>query len=320
MLDDELKAEAEAFDERIEERVQAGFIPDIRRAVKCEYFYKSFWRDPYYVKLFVGAKVDIFLGLLRKYAPAGARILDAGCGPGYITLELARAGYHVRGIDIAEGAIEAARRALAENPFKDDFGSLGYEVGAFEDEAGEYDVVLFSGALHHFPDPVEIVRKAASLLVKDGVIICAEPFHEQFRLEDAAQVALIRGLLSLTGHWYESPEELGQVTDVPSLEQYIREVHTEYVTERDKNEPGGQSPHDLSASGDAILAALRRYTDQLEYRDMFAFIYRLLGGLRGPDELTHRIADFVTWYERLAVDAGFLKANGFAYAGRLRPS
>lgn len=46
-FEEEEAVEARAFDQRIEERVQASFIPDLRRAVKCEYFYKSFWRDPH---------------------------------------------------------------------------------------------------------------------------------------------------------------------------------------------------------------------------------------------------------------------------------
>ena len=40
----ELSEEAQAFDSRIGERLSAGFIPDLRRAVKCDHFYKSFWR------------------------------------------------------------------------------------------------------------------------------------------------------------------------------------------------------------------------------------------------------------------------------------
>ena len=39
---EQAEAEAAAFDARITERERAGYIPDIRRAVKCDYFYKSF--------------------------------------------------------------------------------------------------------------------------------------------------------------------------------------------------------------------------------------------------------------------------------------
>ena len=38
----QLKAEAAAFDQRISERVKLGFYPDLRRANKCDFFYKSF--------------------------------------------------------------------------------------------------------------------------------------------------------------------------------------------------------------------------------------------------------------------------------------
>lgn len=143
MIDSELNAEATAFNQRIEERINAGFIPDLRRSVKCEYFYKSFWRDPHFIKLILGERVDVFMDMLHKYSYKGAKILDVGCGPGYISLELARAGYHVVGIDIAEKAIEVARKTLESNYFKDGFGSLEYQVIPFEKANGIYDVIFF---------------------------------------------------------------------------------------------------------------------------------------------------------------------------------
>ena len=49
-----LVEEADAFDRRIRQRVAAGFVPDLRRAVRCEHFYKSFWRDPQFIDLYLG--------------------------------------------------------------------------------------------------------------------------------------------------------------------------------------------------------------------------------------------------------------------------
>src|SRR5215468_16525 len=144
MSDENLKAEAKAFNEIISERERAGFIPDLRRAVKCDYFYKSFWRDPHFINLYLGETVRTFLDLLRRHGKPGIRILDVGCGAGYISLELARAGYRVTAIDIAEKAIAVAKRTLAENPFKQGFGSLEYYVGSLDEVTSPFDAVLFS--------------------------------------------------------------------------------------------------------------------------------------------------------------------------------
>ena len=127
MNDQELLAEAQAFNQRISERIAAGFVPDLSRAVKCNYFYKSFWRDPHFIKLYIGMQAETFLELLEKYGGNHLTILDVGCGAGYISLELARAGHHVTGVDIANKAIEAAENTLSQNPFHDNFGSLRYK-------------------------------------------------------------------------------------------------------------------------------------------------------------------------------------------------
>ena len=106
--------------------------------MKCDYFYKSFWRDPLFVQLYLGRIVDEYLSLLAKHCGPAQRILDVGCGAGYVALELARNGYHVLGIDVSDANIQIARQMLAENPFRDGFGSLRYERTPFHLATGRY--------------------------------------------------------------------------------------------------------------------------------------------------------------------------------------
>ncbi len=306
-------SEALAFDKRIEDRRNAGFVPDIRRAVKCEYFYKSFWRDPYFIKLYLGDLVENYLKMLRENGGSNLKILDAGCGAGYISLELARAGHHVVGIDISKSSIEAAKETLESNPFKDGFGSLEYHLMPFLEVEGNYNVILFSGVLHHFDALEDVVRKAINLLTPDGLILCHEPCHEIWREEDASQVALIRAMLSLTGVWYEP--DLGNNLTQDNIESYVKDVHTEYVFEKDKHEQG-QSPNDNSTTGKEILKCLRKHFEEIEYKPSFSFIYRLLGGLRGDDKTVRKIADFLTLYDKFSVGKGLLKPNYFYFLGR----
>ncbi|WP_313955531.1 class I SAM-dependent methyltransferase [Kocuria palustris] len=56
-----------------------------------------------------GADLDGEARLIDALAARGARILDAGCGPGRIGGELARRGHRVTGVDIDPALLEAAR-------------------------------------------------------------------------------------------------------------------------------------------------------------------------------------------------------------------
>jgi len=312
----DIAAEAAAFDSRIGDRVAAGFIPDLRRAVKCDYFYKSFWRDPQFIGLYVGRIVEGYLDLLARHCGAARSILDVGCGAGYVSLELARNGHHVVAIDISAANIEVARRTLAENPFRDGFGSLRYEHTAFHQIEGLYDVVLFSVSLHHMPDVKGVVQRAAEMVKPGGYLLCHEPCHERFREQDAAQVALIRAILTLTGNWYDKNEVTPYLDNEDDFARYVTGVQTEYVLERDRNEPQGQSPHDLEADGETMLKALRSNFHEIEFRPGFSFIYRLVGGIRGSEQTIRSLADFIALYDRLAVQRYSLAPNFFWFLGR----
>ena len=54
------------------------------------------------------------ISVLRRHVPAGARVLDLGCGPGTDHPEMVRAGYRVTAIDVSPAmAREAAERAAS---------------------------------------------------------------------------------------------------------------------------------------------------------------------------------------------------------------
>jgi 2-polyprenyl-3-methyl-5-hydroxy-6-metoxy-1,4-benzoquinol methylase len=313
----QLEAEAAAFDKRISERVDLGFIPDLRRAVKCNFFYKSFWRDPLFINLYLGKIIDGYLDLLNKYSSKNARILDVGCGAGYMALELARNGFHVDAFDISSACIREAQKVLDENPYKDGFGSLSYKVMPLDEASGEYDVVLFSVSLHHMTDLEAALEKASSLLKSGGCILCYEPCHDLWTKKDAAQVLLIRGLLTLTNNWYDQDELATFLSNEEGISLGINAIHEEYHEERDKNEDG-QSPNDNEASGQEMINALQIKFEKLEMKKGHSFIYRLLGGIRGTQNQIEYLANFLAAYDRFSVNEGFMNPNGFYFIGRKR--
>jgi 2-polyprenyl-3-methyl-5-hydroxy-6-metoxy-1,4-benzoquinol methylase len=317
---DEVREEGKAFDKRIEERIKHKFVPDLRRAVKCEYFYKSFWRDPYFINLYVKEYVDNLVHYISKYTEGIQYILDIGCGPGFSTLEIARAGHNVIGIDVSELSIKTAIETLKNNPHKESFGSLEYKTTSFGEFNCDkkFDVIVCVGSLHHMLNLDEVLVKINRILKKDGLFLCYEPNHEEWRFDDSAQVALIRELLAITGHWHEPSIIRGNLSlkeKKHKFEEQLSDIHEEYLHERDKNEEY-QSPNDNHVCGSQIIASLRKHFNELVYGNGFSFIYRMLGGIRGEESTIKKIADLLYIYDRLGVEQGYMRPNAFYFVGR----
>lgn len=312
-MNKKINDEAKAFNDRITERYHHGFIPDLRRLTENKYFYKSFWRHPHYIDLYIGEMLRTYLEFLNKYCTTtGARILDIGCGAGYFSLELARNGFNVVGIDISEDCINLAKQTHSENKFQENFGSLEYLVGSYESicDTGEYDVVLSSGFLHHIPHLEEALKNIFMSMSKNGILIWHEPQHQKWTINDAGIVTIIRLLLSEFGFWYE--DKLSALSTEKDLEKLTNSIFNEYIYERDSDETEGQSPNDLSCDGDEIIHEINKLYDILELKPSYSFIYRLLGGLRGDDQdkLNH-IASILALVDKYYCKNEVFNANYF---------
>jgi magnesium-protoporphyrin O-methyltransferase len=78
---------------------------------------------------------------------AGARILDAGCGTGAFSVEAARRGADVVGIDLSPKLIAAAWSSMPH----DLPGSIAYRIGDMRDPGlGRFDHIIAMDALIHY--------------------------------------------------------------------------------------------------------------------------------------------------------------------------
>jgi SAM-dependent methyltransferase len=129
-------------------------------------------------------RAGALLGLLP---PPPGRVLDCGCGTGWLTYFLARRGYDAVGVDVAAEAIALARA----HPLFRDGRAPRFDVADLEQLPfdREFDAVVFFDALHHAVDEAAAIAGAFRALKPGGVCVALEPGRGHARKSRAIDAA-----------------------------------------------------------------------------------------------------------------------------------
>jgi ubiquinone/menaquinone biosynthesis C-methylase UbiE len=180
------------------------------------------WRQPYLARLTFGEVHN----LVDEYVfGQRLRILDVGCGRGWLSLELAREGHDVMGIDSEKDMIRSSKKTMESDPYKNERGKLEFHAADFSQwdyPLDTFDLVIFSRSLHHIPQPSKAVSKAHDLLKKNGQIICIEYAYDRVDKRTATWIYQVRRSLQQSG-WYKSRKKLSDNTD-----QSVKDIMEEY--------------------------------------------------------------------------------------------
>jgi SAM-dependent methyltransferase len=111
--------------------------------------------------------------ILSLLPPPPGRVLECGCGTGWLAHLLQRRGYEVVGTDVSAHAIELA----TTHPAFNQDSQPTFLVGDSEhlDFADEFDAVVFFDSLHHSVDEAGALRSAYRALHRGGVCVTSEP-------------------------------------------------------------------------------------------------------------------------------------------------
>jgi SAM-dependent methyltransferase len=120
-------------------------------------------------------------GYLLPRVQDGSRILDVGCGPGSITLDLARLAHagSVVGLDRSESVISEAREAAEQAGL----GNVALAVGdvyALDHDDASFDVVHAHQVLQHLSDPVAALREMGRVCRTDGLVAVRDSDYSAF--------------------------------------------------------------------------------------------------------------------------------------------
>ena len=162
-----------------EELMRDHWFEDIADRLGSAYLRYSFTK---------GALQEVDFIISETGARTGARILDVGCGPGRHSLEFARRGFVVDGVDISEEFVRLANAAASAEGLTHVtvVRADARELAADDARRGIYDVVicLCQGAFGLMRAPEDDDRVIASLagMLQPGGMVILSAFNAYFQV------------------------------------------------------------------------------------------------------------------------------------------
>ena len=116
---------------------------------------------------------------LLPYLRPGLRVLDFGCGPGTISVGLAKAVSpgEMHGVDMEESQVDLARKAATASGLDNAIFHVA-DVFDMPFQDGFFDVAHCHNVLMHVPDTAGVLAEVKRLLKPGGIISCREMISE----------------------------------------------------------------------------------------------------------------------------------------------
>ncbi len=234
------------------------------------------------------------------------KILEIGSGNGYLSLELARDGHDVLGIDVSPDIIEVAERSKAAHPDTPGFGRLRYlcmEVGTWQAPDASFAAVICNRSLHHLSELQQTLAKVQHLLKPGGSIICQDYAYDRFDERTASWLYQMQRLLFLSGRYDADPATMPD--EAASLEA-VRIAWLKRATE-----------HHLNRY-EQMSSALRGTFHECSFAWVpYLFVYIGNGIRHASPEVEREMLTFLKRMEQYLIDHGAIQAVGFRFVGSL---
>jgi 2-polyprenyl-6-hydroxyphenyl methylase/3-demethylubiquinone-9 3-methyltransferase len=112
---------------------------------------------------------------LLKDVPAGATVLDLGCGNGSFLSLFQDRGWQLYGSDFSPTGVAIARANFPAIKFF--LADASAPTSEILDRVGQVDVILSTEVIEHLYDPRGFLRNARALLKPGGTLILTTPYH-----------------------------------------------------------------------------------------------------------------------------------------------
>ena len=119
------------------------------------------WRHEHMLELIDAASI-----------PEGAKVLDIGCGPGEMVVDLARRGFDLWGVDISESMIDIAReRVDSANDIETAVHLNTGDIERLTFQDGMFDLVVAAGVVEYLDSDGPWVRELNRVMKPGGMLL-----------------------------------------------------------------------------------------------------------------------------------------------------
>ena len=268
--------EAKAFDKIVTQRSKKNFSYDLKNKKVFKYFYNNPWRYPDTRNIAFNEKINF----IKKNIKKNCQILEVGCGSGFLSIEMAKSGHTMTGIDISKKSIDIATQVAKQRLSKIQLTKTNFIKSSYDKICKlkkRYDVVIFFKTLHHLENTNRVIKNTNTLLNKNGKIIVVEPLRDDIN-ETSIAFALVARTLA---HTWEIRKK--KIVKNRKIETAFNDLFKEYRYTKSKK-GFDQSPLDntISSSKEVIKYVSKFFKiKKIVKKDVFKD--KLIGGIRGKD-------------------------------------
>jgi ubiquinone/menaquinone biosynthesis C-methylase UbiE len=248
--------------------------------------------------------LDTYQFVKSMLPDSAQRIVEVGCGNGYLSLELARDGLEVLGIDVSPDIIEVAERSSTAHPQPSGFGSLRYlcaDVNTWQVPEGSFDCVIFNRSLHHLPALQQTMAQVQRLLKQGGRIICQDYVFDRFDERTACWLYQMQRVLFLSGRYDADPATL------PDEAASIEALRTAWLTRA--------AEHGLNQYEEMMSVLHGICHEHLFAWVPYLFVYIGNGIRHAAPEQERELLTFLKRMEQYLIEHEAINAVGFRFVG-----
>lgn len=137
-------------------------------------------RHPEQTNFFQSAILETTVDKVCVTLNSDAKILDLGCGTGYLSLRFLSKGYQVTGLDLSQEMIQAFEESIPETMKSKARLVVGDAEEFLLQNQDEYDVIVLSAILHHLFDYESVLRQICARLSSGKILLVFfEPLKQE---------------------------------------------------------------------------------------------------------------------------------------------